>query len=276
MNYININRSNWNKRTDIHFRSKFYNVDGFIGGASSLNSIELSELGNVKDKTLLHLQCHFGMDTLSWAREGAIVTGVDFSAEAIKKANYLKTKTCLDARFLCADIYDYSQTILSKFDIVFTSYGVICWLPDLQEWANIIANSLENNGTFYMVEFHPCNDVFAGYSYFCQTEPNFEEDGTYTENSDRFKSSNYTWPHSLSDVINSLINAGIEIQQFNEFPYSPYNCFDQMEERESGKFYLTRKRQDLPLLFSIKGTKAHNNRLHEDSLSRQGAREAER
>ncbi|MFD2110838.1 class I SAM-dependent methyltransferase [Thiorhodococcus fuscus] len=258
MTYINTNRNNWNQRTKIHFRSKFYDVEGFLNGASSLNNIELSELGNVKDKTLLHLQCHFGLDTLSWAREGAIVTGVDFSDEAIRKAHYLKTETRLDARFLCADIYDYGREIHSKFDIVFTSYGAICWLPDLQEWANIIADCLETNGTFYMVEFHPFNDLFAGYSYFGKTEPDFEEDGTYTENSENFKSSIYTWPHSLSDVITSLINAGIEIRQFNEFPYSPYNCFDQMEEKEPGKFYLKHNNQDLPLLFSIKGTKSHN------------------
>jgi SAM-dependent methyltransferase len=258
MNYIETNRSNWNKRTEIHFRSKFYDVEGFINGDSSLNNIELSELGNVKDKTLLHLQCHFGLDTLSWAREGAIVTGVDFSIEAIKKANYLKTETRLDARFLCSDIYDYGRKSHSKFDIVFTSYGVICWLPDLQEWANTIANCLGTNSIFYMVEFHPCNDIIAGYSYFQKNEPDFEEGGTYTENSDDFKSSNYIWPHSLSDVINSLISAGVDIQQFNEFPYSPYNCFDQMEEREPGRFFLTHNRQNIPLLFSIKGTKAHN------------------
>jgi SAM-dependent methyltransferase len=255
MRYIDTNRNSWNRRTAIHFRSKFYDVEGFLNGASSLNSIELSELGHVKDKTLLHLQCHFGLDTLSWAREGAIVTGVDFSDEAIRKAQDLCTEARLDAEFLCADVCDFGRKTQSKFDIVFTSYGAICWLPDLQEWARTIANCLKSDGTFYMVEFHPCHDVFAGYSYFPKAAPDFEEAGTYTENSEGFKASSYTWSHSLSDVINSLISAGIEIEQFNEFPYSPYDCFDQMEEKEPGRYYIKHNRQEIPLLFSIKGTK---------------------
>jgi SAM-dependent methyltransferase len=255
MNELNINQKHWNQRTEIHVRSKFYQVEQFLRGASSLNQIELSELGEVNHKTLLHLQCHFGLDTLSWARRGAIVTGVDFSDEAIKQANELKKETRLRGDFICADILEYGKKARSRFDIVFTSYGVVCWLPNLQEWAQTIANCLDTHGTFYMVEFHPCLDLFFGYSYFHTLEPYREETGTYTENSGDFKSACHTWSHSLSDILNALLAAGIEISQFNEFPYSPYNCFDHMEERQPGTFFLTHQGQDLPLLFSIKGRK---------------------
>ena len=255
MTYLGVNRDNWNQRTKIHYKSLFYNVDGFMDGACALRDIELSELGDVEDKRMLHLQCHFGLDTLSWARRGAIVTGVDFSDRAIDLANDLKERAGLAATFVCADIYDFGKTVRPKYDIVFTSYGAICWLPDLREWANIAAKSLRDNGTFYMVEFHPFNDVIMGYPYFHQPEPELDSGGTYTENGAGFSSESYTWAHSIGDVINALIRAGIVIEHLNEFAYSPYNCFEEMSEREPGRFYLTHHGQDLPLVYSVKGSK---------------------
>lgn len=220
MDYLNINKKAWNKRTEVHVKSEFYNVDGFLAGDSSLKEIELKELNNVSGQKLLHLQCHFGLDTLSWARRGAIVTGVDFSPAAISKANELKERANLSANFIGSDVYEYGIWVQPEFDIVFTSYGVINWLPSLEKWARTIFNSLKKGGIFYMVEFHPIFDLFCGYSYFHHEKPDLEEEGTYTENCHGEKSTLITWAHPLSDIINALIRAGIQIDSFNEFPYS--------------------------------------------------------
>ncbi|HNU87071.1 MAG TPA: class I SAM-dependent methyltransferase, partial [Ferruginibacter sp.] len=153
--YFEENKKSWNKRTGVHKDSAFYDLDGFKKGTSSLTKIELNELGDVKGKTLLHLQCHFGMDTMSWEREGAIVTGVDLSDEAIKLANEVKNELGLKAQFICSNVYDLKEHLDKKFDIVFTSYGTIGWLPDLDKWADTVSYFLKPGGTFYIVDFHP-------------------------------------------------------------------------------------------------------------------------
>ena len=145
----------------MHLGSKFYDVEAFKDGSSSLNAIELEQVGNVEGKRLLHLQCHFGQDTLSWARLGATVTGVDLSTEAIEQANKLKSALGLDATFVANDIYQFGNESTEEFDIVFTSYGVLCWLPDLNLWAKTISSSLAMGGEFHLVEFHAFNDYSA-------------------------------------------------------------------------------------------------------------------
>lgn len=255
MEHIKINQESWDKRTKIHVSSDFYDVKGFVSGSSSLTEIELSELGNVSEKKLLHLQCHFGLDTLSWAREGAIVTGVDLSPVAIEKANEIKNQVKLQANFICSDVYEFGKGVQPNFDIAFTSYGTICWLPHLDNWAKTIANSIKPNGIFYMADFHPIHDLVSGYSYFHSSTPNIEQEGTYTENCDGKKSTLITWAHPISEILNSLIKAGIKIDHLNEYPFSPYNCFDGLEEREKGRFYLAKSGNDVPLIYTIKGTK---------------------
>lgn len=253
MDYLKANRETWDKRTDIHVASRFYDVDGFLAGATSLKEIELAELKNVEDKKLLHLQCHFGLDSLSWARLGAQVTGVDLSPKAIARAGDIRDRANLNARFICSDIYAFGERARPEFDIAFTSYGAVCWLPDLARWAQTIAASLKPGGTFFMAEFHPIYDLFAGYSYFHEDEPNVEEEGTYTENCDGVLSTNVTWSHPISDVINSLLKVGIELVHVHEFPFSPYNCFEGMVERSPGRFYLDHGSFSIPLVYSIKG-----------------------
>ena len=255
MEHIKINQESWDKRTKIHVSSDFYDVKGFVSGSSSLTEIELSELGNVSEKKLLHLQCHFGLDTLSWAREGAIVTGVDLSPVAIEKANEIKNQVKLQANFICSDVYEFGKGVQPNFDIAFTSYGTICWLPHLDNWAKTIANSIKPNGIFYMADFHPIHDLVSGYAYFHSSTPNIEQEGTYTENCDGKKSTLITWAHPISEILNSLIKAGIKIDHLNEYPFSPYNCFDGLEEREKGRFYLAKSGNDVPLIYTIKGTK---------------------
>lgn len=255
MDYLKINQATWNRRTEIHLTSKFYDVEGFLEGNNVLNSIEINELGDVAGKSLLHLQCHFGLDTLSWARLGADVTGVDLSSTAIDKANMLAKKAELKANFINADVYAFGEQAKQQFDIVFTSYGAICWLPDIDLWAQTVAKSLKPGGTFYMVEFHPLYDVLSGYSYFHRDEPDVEEESTYTENDGGETATTVVWSHPISDVINALIKVGIQIESLNEFPYSPYQCFENMIEHEPGKYIIEHKGQMVPLLYSVKGKK---------------------
>ncbi len=255
MDYLEINKEAWNKRTAVHVESKFYNVDGFLKGDSSLNKIEMELLGNVKDKKLLHLQCHFGQDTLSWAKLGAKVTGVDLSSEAIKQAKGLANELEIDATFIESDIYQFGEENTSTFDIVYTSYGVLIWLPDLTKWADTIAKSLSVGGVLHLIEFHPFNDLLTGYSYFPNRQPDIEQEGTYTENCDGTKSTMVTWNHPLSEVISALISAGLSIEAFKEYPTSPYDCFDGLESVDEHSYQLLHKGQQVPLVYSIKAKK---------------------
>ena len=148
--YFEANKNLWNQRTVIHKDSSFYNVAGFKQGQPVLTPIEVNEVGDVKGKKILHLQCHFGMDSLDWARRGADVTGVDLSDTAIEEARKLNDELGLSAKFICCNVYDLRKHCDEKFDIVFTSYGVIGWLPELNKWAEIASYYLKSGGMFYL------------------------------------------------------------------------------------------------------------------------------
>lgn len=257
-NYIEINRQSWNNRTALHLKSKFYDLDGFLKGNSSLNDIELSLLGDIDGKTILHLQCHFGQDTISLSRLGAQVTGVDLSDKAIVSAREIAKKTNSNAKFICCNIYDLPNYLDEKFDIVFTSYGTICWLPDLDKWAKVISDFLKPNGKFVFAEFHPIVEMFDDnfesirYRYF-NSGPILEtETGTYADKNANLVQSYVTWNHSISEVINSLLKNGLEIKQFDEFDYSPYNCFSKIIEREPRKFRIEHLGNKIPMIYSLK------------------------
>jgi SAM-dependent methyltransferase len=206
------------------------------------------------------------LDTLSWAREGAKVTGVDFSGEAIQLANELTEKTGLEARFILSNIYDLPEILEDKFDIVFTSYGVHCWLPDLTRWAEIIAHFLKSGGIFYIAEFHPFTWVFDNefkddfklkYSYFHSPEPEkFDVDGSYAGPNAKIEPCvDYEWTHGMGDVINSIIHAGLQIQFLHEFPMSCFQQFPFLEKRDDGYWYYDNPEIQLPLVYSIKAIK---------------------
>jgi SAM-dependent methyltransferase len=251
MSYFQINKDSWNQRVETHYNSKFYDVPGFLAGNSSLNEIELEGLPNIEDKNLLHLQCHFGLDSLSLARMGANVTGVDISDAAINKAKQIQIQTQLAAEFVCQDVYTFGQQTTQLYDIVYTSYGAICWLPDLKLWAEVIAKQLKPGGQFFMAEFHPLLDLLAGYSYFHQVEPDTSVEGTYTENCDGTEHEFAVWSHPISDVIAALLSVGLIINNFQEYDYSPYNCFENMLEKQPGRYYLEHKNQHVPLVYSL-------------------------
>lgn len=268
--YFEENKASWNKRTNIHKDSAFYDLTSFKKGKTSLNKIELEELGDVKGKTLLHLQCHFGMDTMSWEREGAVVTGVDLSDDAIKLANEIKDELKMNAKFICANIYDL--TAPSKvppmegfreagFDIVFTSYGTIGWLPDLDKWADIVSHFLKPGGTFYIVDFHPVlwmmddNLEHIKYDYFNTRVITEEISGTYSDRSAPIKSIEHGWNHPFSEIITSLLKHDLQIRQFNEFTYSPYNCFNNLEQGEDSMWRIRGMDEKIPMMYSIKAVK---------------------
>lgn len=259
--YLETNKRLWNQKTPFHKESSFYNIEEFKKKQDSLNFIELEELGDVKGKSLLHLQCHFGMDTLSWAKRGAKVTGVDFSEEAIQLADALMNELHIPARFICADVLELQKYLAEVFDIVFTSYGVICWLPDLQPWAATVARFLKPGGTFYMIETHPAAMMFDTkemkimYSYFNENVIEETVQGTYADTQAPIMHKEYTWNHSLSDVLNALIREGLQIELFNEYPFYLYNCFPDMEEIEEGRWVFEKAKGKLPHLFSVRAKK---------------------
>lgn len=260
-NYLEINKKTWNTKTDVHIASDFYDNDSFLKGKSTLNEIELKLLGDVSGKKVLHLQCHFGQDTMSFARLGAKATGVDLSDNAITKAREFNEILSLDAEFVCCDIYDLPNHLDEKFDIIFTSYGTIGWLPDLEKWANVISHFLKSGGKFVMADFHPVvwmydnsfREIF--YSYF-NIEPIIETyAGTYADKDSEMETNSVGWNHPTSEVLNSLIQSRLEINCFNEYDYSPYNCFNEMEEFEKNKFRIKHLQNKIPMVFSLAATK---------------------
>lgn len=255
------NKNLWNQRTKVHTGSTFYNLAGFKNGETVLTPIELNELGDVIGKTMLHLQCHFGMDTLDWARKGAQVTGVDLSDESIKQAMQLNDELKMSAKFVCCNVIDTSEYIKEQFDIVFTSYGTIGWLPDLQPWAKVIGEKLKPGGIFYIAEFHPVlwmfDDDFTHikYSYENKEVIVTENEGTYTDRNAAISGKEYSWNHSISEVLNALIKAGLKIEFFNEHMYSPYPCFRNTIETEKGKWHIKGMEEKLPMVYSIRAVK---------------------
>jgi SAM-dependent methyltransferase len=261
LDYISINKQTWNNKTDVHIASEFYDMQGFLDGKSTLNSIELELLGDIKGKRILHLQCHFGQDTMTFSRMGAKATGVDLSDKAIERAREFASKLNLDTTFVCCDIYDTPKFIDEKFDIVFTSYGTIGWFPDLDKWAKVISHFLKPDGKFIMADFHPVvwmfDNDFKGvfYNYF-NVEPIIEDElGTYADKEAELSTQTMTWNHPTSELLNSLINNGLQINCFNEYDYSPYNCFNETEEFEPNKFRIKHFGNKIPMVYSIHGTK---------------------
>ncbi len=248
------NRNLWNTWTPIHERSRHYAVDAFRAGGLSLQPAERELLGDVSGKSLLHLQCHFGMDTLSWARLGAKVTGVDISDAAIQAACKLATEVGLPARFIRCDIYDLPRHLDEQFDIVYTSYGVLAWLSDLAAWASLIARCLRPGGRFYLLEGHPFLGVFSASdgarsfadfrvaaSYFAKGPHRQENSRSYAmvpEDPAHEKVECYEWTYTISDIVNAVAGAGLRIErmvEYSEHPYQQYLLPMDNTERFAGR-----------------------------------------
>ena len=256
------NKNLWNALTGHHVKSTFYNVAGFLDGRCTLMPLEREEMGDVKGRSLLHLQCHFGLDTLSWARLGAEVTGADFSDEAINCARKLSVDTSIKADFICADIYALPDLLDKQFDIVFTSYGVLTWLPDLDEWAEIAARYVKPGGFFYIAEIHPM--LFTvGYepdpelrirnSYFPVSEQERYEGGSDYASDFTHDFVSYEWQWPVSTVVTALAQAGLRIEFVHEFPFCCFQGRRDMQQDKEGWWHLEGDR--VPLTYSIKAYK---------------------
>jgi SAM-dependent methyltransferase len=267
--YLKANQALWNEWTDIHEGSEFYNLDGFKAGGIRLRDYEVADVGDVAGKDLLHLQCHFGIDTLSWARLGARATGADFSSKAITLARSLAAELGLDAHFIESNLYDLPNVLKGEFDIVYTSRGVIGWLPDLQRWAEVIAHFVKPGGFFYITEGHPVlwalddtDDVGPGelrvkYPYFSQPEPlEFPTQGSYADPTAHVEQQvEYSWVHSMGEIVSVLAGAGLRIEFLREYPFVEWPV-SFLERRDDGKFHLPESTEgELPLFFALKATK---------------------
>lgn len=259
--YFKTNKATWNDKVKVHAKSDMYDLEAFKSGKSSLMPYELNALGDVKGKSLLHLQCHFGQDTLSWCRKGAKCVGVDLSDEGIKLAQGLNEVLSLDAEFICCNVLDTSKHVKNTFDIVYTSYGVIGWLPDLKPWGKMIAERLNKGGTFFIAEFHPIVWMFdylegnpiMKYGYM-QDEVIYEEyEGTYANQNSKMISKEYGWNHGLGEVITALTEAGLHTEYLKEFDESPYDVLPNLVKTDSG-MYVTEDKL-YPLIFTLKATK---------------------
>lgn len=260
--YFKQNRMSWDDRVPVHMKSDFYNVRSFINGDNSLTEIEQKYLGNVFGKRILHMQCHFGLDTLSLSRLGAVCTGIDFSGEAINQARKLNEVCKLNAHFIESNVYQIKDCALGLFDLVFSSYGTICWLHDLQTWAAIIADSLKPGGEFYFADFHPGLYMFdfntrqLAYSYFNTGQPYTElEMGSYADTNFPKEMISHFWSHSLDEVIENLLLNGLQLTLFKEFDFSPYNCFPGMKEISKNRFRFGSDDLRIPHVYLIKAVK---------------------
>ena len=260
-NYLELNKESWNKRTAHHVTSDFYAMDAFKEGKTTLMNIELGLLGDVKGKRILHLQCHFGQDSLSLARMGAKVTGIDLSDKAIETARALNTELNLDAEFIVSDVFDLPNNLEGEFDIVFTSYGTIGWLPDMNKWGGIINHFLKPEGKFVFVEFHPnvwmYDDDFTHvkYNYFKDDAIVEEEQGTYADKEADVTFKYVCWNHGLSEVMTGLLTNGLSINNFKEYNYSPYDCFAHTEKTGEYKYQIIAFGNKMPLCYSIVASK---------------------
>jgi 2-polyprenyl-3-methyl-5-hydroxy-6-metoxy-1,4-benzoquinol methylase len=262
--YFDVNRESWNRKADLHRASEFYDVDSWKLGKTSLTPLEIGEMGDVAGKTLLHLGCHFGLDTLSWARRGAQVTGCDLSDRAINYARQLAGEAGLAAHFVCCNLYDLPQHLEGQYDIVFTSYGVNYWLPDLDRWAAVISRFLKPGGFFYIADFHPIMGMFdeamekLTYPYHNTGAIEAEQAGTYAARDAEVVFKDYGWSHSLAETVNSLIRHGLRIEFLNEYPWSPFNCFNKSVRGQDGNYRIQGLEDIVPLVYSIKAVKGQS------------------
>ena len=260
--YIEANRRNWDDRVPIHVASDFYDVESFKAGRSSLLPIELNELADVAGKTLLHLQCHFGMDTLSWAREGAVVTGVDFSAPAIDAARSLAAELSIDARFVEANVLELPHLLSERFDIVFASYGVLCWIPDLPRWFEVAATLLNPGGVFYLIDGHPVADMLDDtdirlvYPYL-GARPLADDSGTtYADAEARLSHKrSYDFAHGIGETVDAVLGARLVLDHLHEFTYGFYQRLPQMQKRDDGYWELRENPLQIPFMFSLRAHK---------------------
>jgi SAM-dependent methyltransferase len=260
--FMQENRAHWDEVAAVHPHTEFYDVTRFKSERTQLDSVVLEQLGDIAVKSVLHLQCHFGMDTIRLAWLGANPTGVDFSPVAIETAKALATEVGVRADFVCSNIYELPHNLEGQFDVVFTSHGVLSWLPDIRNWAHVVAHFLRPGGRFVIVEGHPAMFILDDddesalsirYPYFNTGDPlTFEYDGTYADANMRVSHKRtHNWNHPLGDIINALIDSGLRIAHVGEYPFCSWRMVPLMEQGADGWWRLPQSYLELPWLFSI-------------------------
>jgi SAM-dependent methyltransferase len=260
--YLEHNADSWNKRLESHLKSDFYNLEEFKKGWCSLNPIDLELLGNLSGKKVLHLQCHFGQDTLSMTRYGAECTGIDLAEKAIEKALSLSEELALPARFIHGNVLDTIDLVGNeKFDVVFASYGTIIWLPELRPWAKSISHVLKPGGKLVFIDFHPflwtLDEKFKSVKYgYSNKSPIVEtETGTYADPEAKFQTTNVTWNHTVAELWNALKDAGLAITHLEELDYSPYPCFPNLRKEGERMYRFKHFKEPFPMVLALKAKK---------------------
>jgi SAM-dependent methyltransferase len=265
-----INRRYWDALVAVNADTEGndgYDIKGFLAGTRKLHPIELRELPDISGLSLLHLQCHFGMDTLLVARLGAKVTGFDYSSTAIEKARWLAVEAGIDARFVQGDLYEAPDLIDETFDAVFVSWGAINWLPDIQAWAKVVAHFVKPGGWFYLAEGHPVaytiddedpdGPVTVRYPYFHKPEPlRFQTTTAYADNETKLEvTENHEWFHPVGEVVTSLIDAGLRLEFLHEHPEITWRAMPYLVPGEPGQYRMPDDRPNIPLSYSLKAAK---------------------
>ena len=267
---IEINRRNWDERAAIHARDTtgFYGLDRVRSDDDRLHSIEAAELGDISRKKVLHLQCHIGTDTLRLVRLGASAIGLDFSAEAIRTARRLADEAGVKADFVVGRVDDAPELTPGPFDLVYVTWGAICWLPDLTVWARVIAKVLAPGGELYCADAHPSFVLMEERegrlepTYDFQTPVDrpleFTSERTYTgDPTVMTHQSTREWIHSMSAILGALIEAGLTIRMFHEHEVLPSRALPMMVPSSDRRWRLPDAHPRLPLSFSLRARKDH-------------------
>ncbi len=254
-----VNRAWWDERVPLHVESEFYDVDAFKAGRGTLRPFELEEVGDVQGRSLVHLQCHFGLDTLSWARRGARVTGLDFSEPAVEAARGIAAETGVHADFVAADVHDAGEALGGRrFDVVYTGLGAINWLPDIGRWARTVAGLIAPGGFLYLSEFHPFSWVFADedlsveYDYF-DGRYTSDDPGTYADlQAQTVNNRTEEWPHALGAVVSALLDAGLDLEFLHEHDYTLYPRWPFLVRTGHDAWRMPEGHPRLPLMYSLR------------------------
>jgi SAM-dependent methyltransferase len=263
-NWLDVNRANWDDRVRVHAASEFYDLAGFRAGRSTLRAFEPPEVGDVTGRTLLHLQCHLGLDTLSWARLGARVTGLDFSTPAVEAARALAEDTGLAdrARFVASDVHRAPEALGGeRFDVVYTGFGALVWLPDPTKWARVVADLLVDGGFLYLAEFHPLGELLGddgrtvAEDYFRTGDLTCDEPHTYTDGPELTSTRSVQWRHPLGEVVTALAGAGLRLDFLREREHTLFRRYPVLEATGDGEYRFPPGHPRLPLVYSLRATR---------------------
>jgi SAM-dependent methyltransferase len=253
------NRANWDERVPIHLGSEYYGVPAFRAGAPAVRPFVAEAVGPVAGLDLVHLQCHFGLETLDWARRGARVTGLDFSRPAVDAATTLATELGLPARFVHGDVYDASALLGRRFDIVYTGIGALNWLPDMAAWAVVVGALLRPSGALHLVEFHPLADILGdddlsvAFDYLGGAPIAWDEPGTYADpGAATHHNRSFEWIHPLGEVVSELIAAGLRIEALREYDHTVNPRWPFLERGEDGLWHMPPGMPRPPLMYALR------------------------